>query len=58
MLLELFPRKPIAELLGEVNRKEAKKEYLEVSAAAVTPYFSAEQIVVWDTLRDTVMFFM
>lgn len=52
-MLELFPRKPIAELLGEVNRKEPKKEYLEVAAAAVTPYFSAEQIVVWASLRDT-----
>lgn len=41
MMLELFPRKPIAELLVDVNRKESKKEYLDVPAAAVTPYFSA-----------------
>lgn len=41
MMLELFPRKPIAELLDDVNRKESKKEYLDVPAAAVTPYFSA-----------------
>lgn len=42
MMLELFPRKPITELLVDVNRKEAKKkEYLDVPAAAVTPYFSA-----------------
>lgn len=26
MMLELFPRKPIAELLVDVNRKEAKKK--------------------------------
>lgn len=58
MMLELFPRKPIAELLGEVNRKEPKQEHLEFSAAAVTPYSSAEQILVWDSLRDTVMFLM
>lgn len=65
MMLELFPRKPIAELLDDVNRKEAKKGIPGSSSSCRHAIFfskrivnavflsrlQSQQTVVWKTLR-------
>lgn len=67
MMLELFPRKPITELLVDVNRKEAKKERIPgcSSSCRHAIFFSkrivntvflsrlSQQTVVWKPLRPS-----
>lgn len=63
MMLELFPRKPIAGLLGDVNRKEAKKRIPGCSSSCRHAIFwivntvflsrLSQQTVVWKTLRHS-----